>query len=269
MDLPIDYEPLPAAAIRTVGTRETDGVAETILVYPSRFGGQRVAALIQPAEPRAPSPVILYVHWYEPAAHDSNRTQFEAEARLLAQHGVISLLVETMWSDRDWFLKRTQADDLDNSIQQVIELRQAMDILLAQAGADASRVAYVGHDFGGMYGVVVGSVDPRPTCYVIMAATTRFPDWYLYLPDIEDAARDAFVERMAPLDPVARVAALAPAPLLFQFATDDFHVPVERAQAFFDAAGEPKELRWYEAGHGLNEAAMQDRVAWLAQQLGV
>ena len=48
-----------------------------------------------------------------------------------------------------------------------------------------------------------------------------------------------------------------------------FHVPQERASAFYKAAAEPKQIRWYDAGHGLNEEAAQDRVAWLSEQLGL
>ena len=44
------------------------------------------------------------------------------------------------------------------------------------------RFALVGHDFGGMYGALAGNLDRRPTQYVLMAATPRFPDWYLYWP---------------------------------------------------------------------------------------
>jgi len=46
-------------------------------------------------------------------------------------------------------------------------------------------------------------------------------------------------------------------------------VPHERAEEFFAAANEPKELRWYEAGHGLNEEATQERIAWLAKVLSL
>ncbi len=187
----------------------------------------------------------------------------------MAQRGVAALLVETMWSDRDWFIKRSQADDAPNSIRQVVELRQAIDLLLAQPGADPRRFAYVGHDFGAMYGVLMGSLDPRPACYALMAGTPRFPDWYLYYPPLEGQERAAFIDSMAPFDPIGHVAKLAPAPLLFQFGTDDPHVPVERGQAFYDAASEPKRIAWYDCGHELNEQATRDRETWLCEQLGV
>jgi dienelactone hydrolase len=254
--------------IREAGRHEHDGIAKRRFSYRSPYGQRRVAELIGPAG-QGPHAAILYVHWYEPESPDSNRTQFQQEAAELARRGVQALLIETMWSNRDWFLKRTQADDYAASLRQVAELRQALDLLLAQPGVDPERLAYVGHDFGAMYGVLVGQADPRPRCYVLMAGTPRFPDWYLYYPPLEGAAREAFVAEMAPLDPIGNVARLAPAPVLFQFGRDDPHVPVERGQAFFDAAAEPKQIRWYDAGHRLNEQATRDRIGWLAEQLGL
>lgn len=251
---------------RLVGKRSEDEIESQLMVSSSPFGYRRVAELIRP-ERKAPCAAILYLHWYEPEAPDSNRSQFIKEAREIAKRGAACLLVETMWSDPDFFLKRTQEDDPQNSIQQVVDIRRAVDFLLTQPDVDPSRFALVGHDFGGMYAVLAGSLDQRPTHYVVMAATPRFPDWYLYAPKLDGQAREAFIHQMAAIDPIAHVRNLSPAPVLFQFATDDFHVPRERAEAFFAAAGEPKELRWYQAGHGLNESAAEERIQWLSNSL--
>jgi dienelactone hydrolase len=263
-----DYNRDASPDIREVSIRQKDGMIVRNMTYASPFNRRRAAYSVSP-EGQGPFPAILYAHWYEPESPDSNRTQFLKEAQLMAQRGAASLLIETMWSDRDWFIKRTQDDDYDDSIRQVIELRQAMDLLLAQPAVDPGSFAFVGHDFGAMYGIVMGSADPRPTCYVLMAGTPRFPDWYLYYPELEGEPREAYVNRMAEIDPIHHVARLSPAPVLFQFARDDLHVPRERASTFYEAAGEPKQIEWYDAGHGLNEKATQDRVAWLCEQLGL
>jgi predicted esterase len=261
-----DYNRNAPFDLRPVRTKRGEGIMRELFTYATPFGYRRAAEIIRP-ENDARGAAILYVHWLESDAPDSNRTQFIGEAEVMAKRGAVALLIETMWSDRDWFIKRAQADDYENSYRQVIELRQALDLLLAEPGVDASRVAYVGHDFGAMYGVVLGSVDPRAACYVLMAGTPRFPDWYLYYPNLEGAAREEFIAQMSPLDPINNVAKLSPAPILFQFATDDRFVSKERAQEFFDAAREPKELRWYTAGHSLNQDATRERVEWVTRQL--
>lgn len=263
-----NYSPSTADDWRTIGKETKEGIENSLHVARTPFGYSRVAELFRP-EGGENLAAILYVHWYEPESPNSNRRQFEPEAKELAKRGAVCLLVETLWSDMDFFLKRTQADDARNSIQETVNLRRALDFLLMQNGVDKNRVAYVGHDFGGMYGVLMGSVDRRPTHYVIMAATPRFPDWYLYFPKLDGEAREKFVAEMQELDPIAHVATLAPAPILFQFSTNDFHVPRERAEEFFNAAREPKELKWYDAGHGLNENATMERQAWLKQKLNL
>lgn len=207
------------------------------------------------------------MHWLETWDPTANRRQFLDEAKQMAAKGAVCLLVETMWSDQDWFIKRSQAEDVRNSIHQVIELRIAFDFLLAQPQVDPGRFGYVGHDFGGMYGVLAGSIDARPSCYVIMAATPRFSDWFLYYPPLDEADREAFIHEISPFDPINRVAALAPAPVFFQFADDDLHVPKARAEEFFAAAAQPKELRWYQAKHRLNQTAAKERVNWLINRL--
>jgi dienelactone hydrolase len=263
-----DYQKLESKDVRVIAKRTQDGIESQLLVIQTPFGYRRVAEMFYP-EGDGLYAVILYVHWYEPESINSHRTQFEEEAKEMARRGAVCLSIETLWSDRDLFLKRTQEDDPQHSIEEVVNLRRAMDLLLSQPNVDPKRFAYVGHDFGGMYGVLAGSLDQRPTHYVVMASTPRFPDWYLYLPELEGEARETFIRQMAEIDPLLHVPNLSPADVFFQFATDDFHVPKERAEEFFAAAKDPKEMKWYEAGHGLSEGATNDRKAWLKQKLGL
>ena len=263
-----NYPPLAPEEVRVFSHRGEAGLTRELLIFQTPFGYRRVAELFHP-ELDTPSAVILFVHWYEPHAEDSNRSQFVEEALEFARQGALCLCVETLWSDPDFFIKRTQADDLRNSMEEVVNLRRFMDFLMSQAGADPGRFALVGHDFGAMYGALAGSLDHRPSHYVLMAGTPRFPEWYLYAPALDGEAREAFVRSMSPFDPITHVADLSPAPVLFQFATDDPHVPLERAEEFFRAAKEPREMKTYTAGHGLNEAATRDRREWLKKKLGL
>jgi dienelactone hydrolase len=263
-----EYEKLDSKDVRMIRKQTQDGLESQLMVIQTPFGYRRVAEMFC-TEEDGPRAAILYVHWYEPHAHDSNRSQFVEEAKELARSGAVCLLIETLWSDLDFFLKRTQAEDGQNSIEEVVNIRRALDLLISQPGVNPARVAYVGHDFGGMYGVLAGSLDQRPGHYVIMAATPRFPDWYLYLPRLEGEAREAFVREMSEIDPIAHVSRLAPASVLFQFGTDDAHVSGGRAEEFLAQAKDPKAMKWYESGHGLNESATSDRKQWLKEKLGL
>ncbi len=261
-----DYPKLESKDWHVIGKRTKDGIEAQTLVFQTPFGYRRTAALLRP-EGTGSCPAILYAHWYEPDAPDSNRSQFKQEAREMVRLGAACLLVETLWSDLDFFIKRTQEDDMRNSMEEVVNIRRFMDFLLSQPGVDPKRFAYVGHDFGGMYGVLAGSLDQRPTHYVVMAATPRFPDWYLYEPQLEGEARETFIRQLAEIDPITHIPNLSPAPVLFQFATEDPHVPKERAEGFFAAARDPKEMKWYESGHGLDPEAGRDRTTWLKEKL--
>lgn len=262
------YQVFESKDLRIIGKRPADGIENQLMVIQTPFGYRRVAELFRPTD-EGSFAAILYSHWYEPGSPDSNRSQFVEEAKEMTRAGAVCLLIETLWSDPDFFLKRTQDDDLQNSLEEVSNTRRALDLLLSQPNIDSKRFAYVGHDFGGMYGVLAGSLDRRPTHYVIMAATPRFPDWYLYSPKLEGEAREAFIRQMSELDPITHVPNLSPAEILFQFGTDDPHVSRERADEFFASANSPKEIKWYESGHGLNVEATNNRKEWLKQKLNL
>jgi dienelactone hydrolase len=151
-------------------------------------------------------------------------------------------------------------------VLQVKDLRRALDVLRSRPGLDPARTAYVGHDFGAMYGTLAAAVDRRITHFVFMAGTASFSDWFLYgPPKLTGAARDAFVKELAPLDPVRWIGALR-MPLLMQFADNDEHVSAARREAL-RAAAPGADVRVYKAGHELNDEATRQRLDWLRSQL--
>jgi fermentation-respiration switch protein FrsA (DUF1100 family) len=74
---------------------------------------------------------------------------------------------------------------------------------------------------------------------------------------------------MRPIEPINFIGRAAPAALLFQAGTKDELVPPEDARRYQQAASQPKEIRWYEAGHELNCTAGKDMVAWLARHIRI
>jgi dienelactone hydrolase len=258
-----DYHQKRPLDLQEDGVREEQGVTLRDISYATLDGGRNAATLVARKTPSESRPGILFVHWYGPPEPTSNRTQFIPDAIELAKADVISLLVDTPWSDPAYFENRTRDGDYARSVQEVKELRRSLDVLLLQPRIDPARVAYVGHDFGAMYGALAASVDSRIRAFVFMAGTQSFSDWFLYgPPKLAGEARDRFVAELAPLDPIRHLPKLK-TPILLQFGDHDHHVPNERATALAAAAPEPKTVRTYAAEHELNEEATRDRIAWL------
>ncbi|HMJ06242.1 MAG TPA: prolyl oligopeptidase family serine peptidase [Chthoniobacterales bacterium] len=262
-----DYEKGKPIDLQETASRQEGDVTLRDVTYLALDGHRNGATVVSGKTANSNRPAILFVHWYGPPASTSNRTQFIPDAIELAQSGAISLLIDTPWSDPAYFEQRARAGDLARSIQEVKELRRALDVLLAQPGVDPERVAYVGHDFGAMYGALAAASDARVRAFVFMAGTRSFSDWFLYgKPKLTGEARERFVAELAPLDPIRYLPKLA-MPLLLQFADHDVHVPKERADALAAAAPATKTVLTYSAEHELNEQATRDRIAWLKKQL--
>jgi pimeloyl-ACP methyl ester carboxylesterase len=266
-----DYDRSLPPDVKEQARREREGVFLQDITYATLDGKRNGATLVTLAGRNrlvAARPAVLFVHWYGPPEPTSNRSQFVPDAIELARAGIVSLLIDTPWSDPDYFPKRKRDEDYARSVAQVKDLRRALDVLLAQPGIDPARVAYVGHDFGAMYGVLAASVDRRIRLFVFMAGTRSFSDWFLLgEPRLEGAARQAFIDRLAPLDPIAALPKLSGIPLLFQFATDDRYVPTATAQALAAAAPGKPDVRTYKAEHELNEEATRERIGWLKEKL--
>ena len=243
-----------------------NGVEVRDITFANASGGQTAAYLVVPSG-KGPHAAILYVHWFEPPHPSSNRTEYLDEAVRMAKQGVVSLLPATMWSDFEWFRKRRREDDLKNSLAQLQELRRAMDFLLAQPDVDRKHVAYVGHDFGAMFGAVMAGMDRRATAYALQAGTTSFSNWYLFGPPMPEPARSQFIRDLSVLDPISHIGAASPAPVLLQFATHDIFVSQDQADDFFEAAKQPKEIIFYDAEHKMNSQSVEDRIAWLTKVL--
>jgi dienelactone hydrolase len=263
-----DYDRSAPFDLREIGRETRDGA----LVRDITFVGTTnpvTAYLVSPAQPSGPQAAVLWVHWFgEPAT--TNRTQFLSEAVALAQRGVVSLLVDGMWSKREWWKGRTRDTDLPAGINQVIELRRALDLLLAQPGVDAGRVAIVGHDFGAMYASIAGALDERVKTFVLAAPTPRMSNWYLFTYKYTPEETAAYRALLRPIDPIEWAGKLAPRAVFFQFAANDRYVPTRHATEYYDAVKPRKVMATYETDHDMHlPAVAEDRAAWLVRELGL
>ena len=258
-DFTFDRQRPFAVADRDVSVRE--------ITYAGPAGEVAEATLVSPVA-RGRHPAVLFVHWYGPEHTTSNRTQYVPDALALARHGIVSLLVDTPWSEPSWFPTRQPDTDVAFSANQVKRLQRAVDVLASLDRVDPGRLALVGHDFGAMYGAVVAGLDRRITAFAFVAGTAKFADWFLLGRKLDADARSRIYAELAPFDPVSHLPKATAGAVLLQFATKDPYVTADAAKALIDAVKAPKESKFYDCGHEMNREAMDDRVAWLIRSLG-
>lgn len=71
-------------------------------------------------------------------------------------------------------------------------------------------------------------------------------------------------------DAIHYVGHAAPTPLLFQFARHERYFDEAAMSRYATAASEPKLVKWYHAGHELNDVrALLDRAEWLREHIGL
>ena len=262
-----DYDASLSFAINEIGVEVRDGVTVKDITFTAVRGGNPVSAYLVAPDRAESCAAILWVHWL--GEEHSNRNQYLDEAVELAKLGVVSLLPNAMWSQENWYRNRVPAEDYANGIRQVIELRRAMDLLLSQPHVDAQRVAFVGHDYGGMYGTLAAGVDNKAKAYVFIAVAPSFFDWAFYATQPE--SRTEYICQNAILEPTDYLRQIKNAAFLFQYAQTDPYVGYMKRVEFVRSAPEPREMRVYEdAEHSMNTTQIRaDRTTWLKVQLSL
>ena len=109
--------------------------------------------------------------------------------------------------------------------------------------------------------------DGRPKTYVLMTPDASFANWFItYF--VRGASATEYQNEFAALDPVNYIGDAPPASVFFQFGSRDKYVPGYIADRLSAAASDPKKTASYAGGHELDDAARQDRLAWLRTELG-
>ncbi|HEX2717786.1 MAG TPA: alpha/beta fold hydrolase [Gemmatimonadaceae bacterium] len=221
------------------------------------LAGMNVPAVLQLPDADERAPAVLLLHGYR-----SHKEQMaDTVGRALLDVGVASLAV-------DLPLHGERERDLDAGAQRnplalvavwraaQSECRDALRWMADHPAIDAERLGVAGYSMGAFLGVIVASKNPAVRA-LVLAAGGDLP---------EGTPFERVIRTVA--DPARAVRSLRGIPLLMVHGRRDRTVLPDQAQRFFEAAHEPKELRWYDAGHWLPDAAVSDAATWLAARLG-
>jgi len=269
-----DYDQKTLLGLKQIGVQHREHADVYDITYDSPKGGVVPAYLVVP-KGRGPFAAVIWGHWYWANSSMANRKEFLDEAIVLAQAGAVSLLTDGPLArpghqaSKDPFDEKRFAEFL----QQVIDMRRGVDLLLARRDVDRKRIAYVGHSYNAGVGALLSGVDRRFKAFVLMAgamsdevgrATKEFQD---FRQQAGPEKVDALIAKYSYLDQGKYVTHAAPAVVFLQYGSQETFLNAERAHLYAAVVSEPKQLKIYDAPHALNAEARRDRIAFLIEQL--
>jgi uncharacterized protein len=247
-----------------------NGVEVRVISFDSPDGGRVTGLLFDPVARSSPRPGIVLMH-----GAPGNARQMAAQAQQLAEHGAVVIAIDAPHARRGGSWVRFSTEDRAEQIQLMKDLQRAFDVLRARANVDDQRIAYVGISYGGAMGALFVGIERRLKAAVLVVGdgglVSHFtgPEDSNSMAALSCATRVDWFEAMTPIEPIRFVAHASPTALLLQSGRFDTLVPVADARALHAAAPDPKTILWYDAGHGLNQQAVFDRLDWLRGQIGL
>src|SRR5687767_13961875 len=248
----------------------SNGVEVSAISFSSPDGGRVTGLLFDPVTRSSLRPGIVLMH-----GMPGNARGMSALGQLLAEHGAVVIAIDAPFARRSGPPVRFSTEDRAEQIQLIKDLQRAVDVLRAQANVDDERIAYVGISYGGAMGALFVGIERRIKTAVLVVPdgglVSHFtgPEDLSFMSSLSCATRVAWLGAMTPIEPIRFIPHASPTALLLQSGQFDNLVPAADAEELHAAAPNPKTIRWYAAGHGLNQQASFDRHDWLHEQIGL
>ncbi len=269
-----DYDRSAPLDIREVSRETLEGYDRIDLTYASPAGGRVPGYLFVP-HGEGPFAGILLMHGMPGSRRNAVRL---AERYVIT--GAVVLAITAPFSRPDDVPRQRvislTAQDRDEQIQLIQDLRRGVDLLMEHPLVDSQRIGYSGTSYGGAMGGLLAGVEKRIKAYALVvgdgglvAHLTGPEDADGPMRTLPAAEWGAWLDAMQPVEPIRFVGLASPSALLFQNGRQDRLVPPADAEVYQAAGSEPKTIMWYDAGHGLNDEAVRDRMEWLAEWIGI
>ena len=246
------------------------GVEISAISFSSPDGGSVTGLLFDPVTRSSLRPGIVLMHGMPGTARG-----MAPYAQLIAQFGAVVIAIDAPFARRGGEPVRLTPEDRTEQIQLIKDLQRAVDVLRARRNVDGARIAYVGISYGGAMGALFAGIERRLKAAVLVVGdgglVSHFtgPEDSNFMASVSCVTRLNWFRAMGPIEPIRFIPHASPTSLLLQSGRSDNLVPAADAEALHAAAPDPKTVRWYAAGHGLNQQAVLDRHDWLHQTIGL
>jgi dienelactone hydrolase len=247
-----------------------DGVEIAAISFDSPGGGRATGMTFDPVARDGPRPGIVLMHGMPGTARGMS-----GYATGLATDGAVVIAIDAPFARRGGSPVRFTAQDRAEQIQLIKDLQRAVDVLRAHPAVDEARIAYHGTSYGGAMGALFVGIERRLEAAVLVVPdgglVSHFtgPEDVPFMASLSCATRNAWLQAMTPIEPIRFIAHAPPTALLVQSGRTDALVPEADAQALHAALPPSATVRWYDAGHGLNQQAFLDRLDWLRVRIGL
>jgi dienelactone hydrolase len=260
--LAFDYPQSAPLGYTDRGTVERKG---SITVHDVSFqsGGHRIDGYLAEGPGKA-LPGVVLVH-----GSGGDRRQLVGDAVALAKRGIVAMTISapsTAYPPPPPTSNRQLiAESKAVTLSDVIAVRRAADALASLKNVDKHRLGYLGWSAGAKTGSFVAASDPRFKALVLLSAGA---DKLSAFVKAAPAALKPLVKvQLGSVDPLRYVALARPGTLLLEDGRSDEVVPQPALRNMIAAAPSGTVVRWYKAGHALNQAAYLDAFDWLAKKL--
>lgn len=247
-----------------------NGVEVSSISFSSPGGGLVSGMMWDPVTRSSPRPGMVLMHGLPGTARDMSGI-----AQSYARYGAVVVAIDAPWNRRAAppYLTFTDQDRVEQ-ILVIKDLQRAVDVLRARPNVDDDRIAFVGFSWGGATGALFVGIERRLAAAALVVghggqvSHATGPEGFKHISNLPCVRRVAWIRAMAPIEPI-RFVGHANVPLLLQNGTSDEFIPTADAAELHAAAPQPKEVRWYSAGHNLNPQARDDRHDWLVETIGI
>ena len=236
------------------------------ITYASPGGDDDVTAYLVKPPGKGPFPGVIFAH-----GAGGNRQQLVVQATWLAGRGASALVVDSPFARNPRIQYPEGLPGLrverDLIVQNVLELRRAVDVLEEHGGVEDEKIGYIGYSAGARTGAILAGNEDRVDAYVFISGGSA------PVSEITKAAppdvRSDVAAILTDVDPLRHIREAAPAKLRFQNGRRDEVVPRAALLAMYRAASKPKEIRWFDAAHEPTAAVYSDTLSWLTRELGL